>query len=755
MRLRITLLILCFLFAGSLYAKPASKKVAAVDPTPKAKLTVCTITINSDEEIDMFEKYLTKDKFNFVELTNKDDDDWFGTACKAGTKCDILIISGHFAGSFFGDKGFELSAKELEKHSCNNDCTGILDDPVEVFLFGCNTLATKEKDSRTPQEYMNVLIADGRQRGEAELVVAARYNEFERTFKNQAMLSFAEVPHIYGFYSKAPLGKHIQGPLEGYLKNKVDYSKWIKQEQIKRKEVVKRNKEFTCINKNLTECSGMSCNVGVCDETTDYKTLKEQICLFYNDKVTTLQRLTFVRDVFDKGKDYYKNLFSTIVDYFYSIDFLSDTKKYSEAERQEFAKIQAGQTARNELKIFGDGSTLDLMPIFTVRTVYFMNKLNWVSDSDAKALYIKFVSNSFNKTMTREFRFALARDLPGSVKASIGKMLQLSDINSDAFLNSNVILSLANIVPQDQQISLKLVEIMKNSKDPMSFYAASALGEGGIMPQDPQVHLKLAEVLKGNDISARVYALGVLRDVKTPNPEIELMIIECLKDPSAAVRNAATMALAKISPQKKQTQLLLAAMLNDPGENMDPISKTAEWLLSQIAPQDTEVHLKIVEVLKDKGSDPAVRENAALLLGKLKPKDQQVQLLLAEALKDPDHWVVTAVAHALIDIDPQDPKVHLKIAEALKETQPNDKAYVLSVLEKLKPQNTEVQLMIVECLKGPDFGTYSHARSALIEIIPQAPEVLQAIKDIVDDESLPPDIRIYSSDILRITAHGD
>ncbi|MFZ4403485.1 MAG: hypothetical protein ACOYOK_05225, partial [Pseudobdellovibrionaceae bacterium] len=95
-----------FLIAGTLLLQG----FAASATTTTAKKTVCSITINSDEEINTFKKNLSPDLWNFVELTtlnsggaNQDNKkDWMKNACAAKPSCDILLISGHFGGSFFG-----------------------------------------------------------------------------------------------------------------------------------------------------------------------------------------------------------------------------------------------------------------------------------------------------------------------------------------------------------------------------------------------------------------------------------------------------------------------------------------------------------------------------------------------------------------------------------------------------------------------------------------------------------------------------
>ena len=72
---------------------------------------------------------------------------WFEKACERDIQCDVLVISGHFGGSFFGEESeYYLSLKEMEKLTCQRKCENVLSHVKEVFLFGCNTLAGKVSD---------------------------------------------------------------------------------------------------------------------------------------------------------------------------------------------------------------------------------------------------------------------------------------------------------------------------------------------------------------------------------------------------------------------------------------------------------------------------------------------------------------------------------------------------------------------------------------------------------------------------------
>src|SRR3989344_803118 len=123
----------------------------SVAQSAAGKYTVCTVTINSDNEAKLFKKKLKN--FEFLEIVPQQttestaSEHWFQEACaklkEQKKTCDLLVISGHFGGSFFGSSGKRLSLETLEEMGCNNACPAIMSAPKEVFMFGCNTLAGK------------------------------------------------------------------------------------------------------------------------------------------------------------------------------------------------------------------------------------------------------------------------------------------------------------------------------------------------------------------------------------------------------------------------------------------------------------------------------------------------------------------------------------------------------------------------------------------------------------------------------------
>ncbi|MEO5676937.1 MAG: hypothetical protein ABIQ84_05280 [Usitatibacter sp.] len=179
------------------------------------KQTVCTITVNSPDEREVFREHLPADRFDFVELVERGRPDWLGAACRKATRCDVLLVSGHFAGTEFYSSRLHvnetLPVDEMERVACSESCPGLFAELKEVYLFGCDTLNPTPVRTATP-EVARSLEREGRTpedsaRGAREL--AERHGESALDHMRRL---FPNVPVIYGFSSKAPYGR-VAGPM--------------------------------------------------------------------------------------------------------------------------------------------------------------------------------------------------------------------------------------------------------------------------------------------------------------------------------------------------------------------------------------------------------------------------------------------------------------------------------------------------------------------------------------------------------------
>lgn len=260
------------------------------------KATVCTVTINSSDERELFKKMLNPRDFEFVELTGygdpKNSESWFQAACQEKIKCDVLVVSAHFGGTFFGTlTNFRWSTKSIENHSCRNSCDGILKNPKEVYLFGCNTLAGKHKDRRSPEEYLQVLVRDNIDRQEAERIVAARYGPFGSSFGDIMARNFETVPMIYGFDSIGPSGMSVKKYLKSYLSKIGDYRNHLSSNDFERSRMIWKSE--------MRE-THFATAVGLQKSSPAYE-IRTNLCELQNDKKGIDERLLLSENLLDKS----------------------------------------------------------------------------------------------------------------------------------------------------------------------------------------------------------------------------------------------------------------------------------------------------------------------------------------------------------------------------------------------------------------------------------------------------------------------
>jgi hypothetical protein len=184
--------------------------------------TVCTITVNSADEKETFQRFLPASKYQFVELVERGRPDWLASSCQSGVRCDVLLISGHYDGGheFFSDKVDSnefLPVDELERVSCSDSCPGLFSQLKEVHLFGCNTLSTLANSS-VSAEVVRSLVREGRSVKAAERQLVALNADHGASSRNRMRQVFKDVPVIYGFSSVAPLGPIAAATLGDYFR---------------------------------------------------------------------------------------------------------------------------------------------------------------------------------------------------------------------------------------------------------------------------------------------------------------------------------------------------------------------------------------------------------------------------------------------------------------------------------------------------------------------------------------------------------
>jgi hypothetical protein len=184
--------------------------------------TVCTITVNSDDEREVLRRTLPPADYDFVELVERGRPDWLRGACEKRVRCDVLLISGHFDGGteFYTDRLDQreyLPVEEMERVACSESCPGLFSQLKEVYLMGCNTL--NPQPMRTvPGEVARSLVGAGASPADAQRTADALGERYGESNRDRMRQIFKDVPVIYGFPAKAPLGRYAGPTLERYLR---------------------------------------------------------------------------------------------------------------------------------------------------------------------------------------------------------------------------------------------------------------------------------------------------------------------------------------------------------------------------------------------------------------------------------------------------------------------------------------------------------------------------------------------------------
>ena len=549
-----------------------------------AKYQVCSITINSEDEIETFKKYLPLQDFDFVELlpqamNEKQDHSfhWFDEACEQDYHCDILVVSGHFGGTFFGKSGYSLPTELMEEKSCQNKCHGILSEVKEIFLFGCNTLADKTKDSRTPSEYLQVLLEDGMARETAERVVAARYSPLETPFYARMNFIFSGSHTIYGFDALSPLGKHIRKPLENYFQSINEYfggyANYLKTEQYKRP---LNEQLFQHLPRSVFTLNQASLSLQY--ETQNQRDFFKDKCLLYNSEENFLDRMQALEDIF---------LSSQSGSAFFAVDhFLNENKEevMSGAGRKIFRSIRENSSLAEEFLSYYQH--LDFLPYIRMVYLNILERLQWMDPVELHLLrrdnLLEIIRNPspesyisllllLQEDQLKQAQFYLSKeDFTENYIENLWSLLIFEKLKAVAPEWQEDILSycqnhlkktpaicyqglntLAHIKPE-KGIALEVFRFLDYEDAGLIYYSLRVLGQSGI--EDYHVHRRIADFLNAGNLALKREAIEALGFLKTPYSDIQADIARILSEEDQTIISEVFWSLSQMRIESSEVQ---------------------------------------------------------------------------------------------------------------------------------------------------------------------------------------------------------
>ncbi len=584
-------------------AKPVKKRNVA----QAANQTVCTVTINSDDEKKLFTDYLSKDsRYKFQELVTGQDN-WFDEACKSGVKCDVVVISGHFAGSFFGSSGKYLSLSELESKSCSRKCGGILENPKEIYLFGCNTLADKSPDSRTPDQYYRVLTEEeGMTRDTARRIVESRYGAAGEDNVNRMRRVFAGVPAIYGFSSKAPLGvdtkpvlnKHLQQVSEGFFSHINDL------EQAKSRQPYTVESLAAIKNKNLFELYGAY-----------YKSKGRPNCFTQTAGIDSRD------DVADR------------------ICKIRNSNNPISARAANLAVLMNSDTRLSYIELcndfFNEISLKKLSPEENIAVNAIRN------NEKLKDELVKVVGNLSFFLGYQYGSLAIQLGAPRSVIVPILSKAFANTMNDGGTLEEyDVIRSLARFNTFHENLNLKFEDF----KQDVVWKSAFAVASIGLTETKNELIIeKIISLLSTGDKTVQSQAAIAIGDLKISNPTAIEKLISGLNNPNYFVRINIINSLNYLNVENASVvQAGLKTLKSDPN---DEVRAAAIVLVSKFKTAGENGLVQLGESLKD--SSWKVRKNAADFLSRVEIKNMTILSYLIDGLADDNFYVKMSCESAL------------------------------------------------------------------------------------------------------------
>jgi hypothetical protein len=344
--------------------------------TDASKRTVCTITVNSTDEREMFRQRLPEDQYRFVELVERNRPDWLATACQQGIRCDLLVISGHFDGSteFYSDRVAAsefLPVPEMERAACSDSCPGLFSQLKEVYLFGCNTLnaaAVKTMSSEVGRS----LVRAGHSQSDAGRLARTLDQRHGESSRDRMRRIFMNVPVIYGFSSRAPLGPTAATLLGRYLQSSsfAEVGSGHASPKLLR--------QFA--TDSMIAVSGLS-------ESDPRAVYRHEVCQFIDDRPSPAEKLRFIHDLLRRDMGEVRMFLERIEGLFAA---LSESERQAPSFSQALGEIAGDHVARQRYLRFAEDAD---QPQVRARMIQLAGTLGWLSPPDRRAEIVRMIGD--------------------------------------------------------------------------------------------------------------------------------------------------------------------------------------------------------------------------------------------------------------------------------------------------------------------------------------------------------------------------
>jgi hypothetical protein len=358
---------------------------------PAAKRTVCTITVNSSDEKEIFRQRLPAGAYEFVELVERGRPDWLASACRKGVRCDLLVISGHFDGrtDFYSDQVAAsefLPVAEMERASCSDSCPGLFSQLKEVYLFGCNTLSADALNRMSP-EVERSLIRGGLSPLDAGRLSRTLDQRHAESSRDRMRRIFMNVPVLYGFSSVAPLGPTAASLL----------ARWLQPSSLSEVGNGRPSQRLLGLfaEESMIAVSGLS--------ATDPRAIhRNEACRFVDDRLAPEAKLAFVHELLRRDMAEVRMFLDRIEGLLAS---LSESARQSPAFAQALGEIASDGAVRDRYLRFAEDAD---QPAVRGRMIRLAGALGWLSPAEERAELVRMMADLLARDSIRAAEVDLA-----------------------------------------------------------------------------------------------------------------------------------------------------------------------------------------------------------------------------------------------------------------------------------------------------------------------------------------------------------
>jgi hypothetical protein len=266
----------------------------------------------------------------------------------------------------------------MERASCSDSCPGVFSQLKEVYLFGCNTLNAEALRSASGEVARSLVRAGYSQADAARLsqILGERHAESNRDRMRQI---FKDVPVIYGFSSKAPLGRAAGPVLEQYLQSGGAG------------EVASGKPSARLLS--LFAPVSMTVVAGLTDADVQ-ASHRRDVCQFADDRLAPEQKLRFVHQLLQRDAAEVRMFLDRLEQYSTTLDA---TLRHSEAVAKALDEIAADRAARARyLEFMRDADE----PSVHTRMIALAERLGWLTPAEKHAELVRTLRQHRLKSST-------------------------------------------------------------------------------------------------------------------------------------------------------------------------------------------------------------------------------------------------------------------------------------------------------------------------------------------------------------------